>query len=57
MDNNNDEGLKDRDELLNELRFIFRYEEALIRNGCYSESDFKEAVERILKDYLILLLK
>ncbi len=57
MDNNNDEGLKDRDELLNELRFIFRYEEALIRNGWYSESDFKEAVERILKDYLILLLK
>lgn len=57
MDNNNDEGLKDRDELLNELRFIFRYEEVLIRNGWYSESDFKEAVERILKDYLILLLK
>ena len=53
----NDEGLKDRDALLNELRLIFRYEEELIKNGWYSEADFKAAVEAILKEYLLLLLK
>lgn len=53
----NDEGLKDRNELLNELRLIFRYEEELIKNGWYSEADFKAAVEAILKEYLLLLLK
>ncbi|WP_300842938.1 hypothetical protein [uncultured Duncaniella sp.] len=53
----NDEGLNDRDELLNELRIIFRYEELLIKNGWYSESDFRKAVESIIKDYLLLLLK
>lgn len=52
-----DEGLNDREELLNELRFFLRYEEQLIREGWYSESDFKEIIERIIKDYAILLLK
>lgn len=54
---NNDEGLKDREELLNELRLFFRYEEMLIREGWYSESDFMKAIERIIRDYSILLLK
>ena len=46
----NDEGLKDREETLNELRSLFRYEEQLLSGGWYSKADFvKEAYQLILK--------
>lgn len=51
------EGLNDRVELLNELRFYFRYEEALLREGWVDESDFREIIEETVREYAILLLK
>ena len=45
-----DEGLNDREELLNELRFFLRYEEELIGDGWYSESDFYEIVFELIKE-------
>ena len=38
-----DEGLKDRRELLEELRTLFRYEEQLLLDW-YTESEFEEAI-------------
>lgn len=45
---NKGEGLKDREELLNELRFFLRYEEELILDGWYSESDFLEIINELI---------
>ncbi len=50
-------GLNDRVELLNELRFYLRHEKRLLEEGWMTESDFLKVVERIIKDYAILLLK
>lgn len=38
-----DEGLKDRRELLEELRSLFRYEDQLLQDW-YTESEFEETV-------------
>lgn len=35
-----DEGLKDRDEVLEEMRSLFRYEDELLKGNWYSETDF-----------------
>ena len=37
-----DEGLKDRDEVLEEMRSLFRYEDELLKGNWYSETDFVE---------------
>ena len=52
-----DEGLKDREELLNELRFFLRYEEQLIADDWYSELDFLEIVYEIVTELAELLKK
>ena len=39
-----EDGLNDREELLDYLRFLLRYEDELINDGWYSESDFYEEV-------------
>ena len=52
-------GLKAREEMLEELRFLFRNEEQLKKEGWYSDSDFFEAVvqtffegvEKMLKEW------
>lgn len=44
-------GLNDRVELLNELRFYFRYEQQLLEEEWMSESDFLEIVEEIIREY------
>lgn len=49
-------GLKDRVELLEELRFYLRHEERLIRNGWLTESDFLEIVEEIIREYAAAIL-
>ena len=51
-------GLKAREEMLESLRFLFRHEEQLKKEGWYSDSEFFEAViqtflegvEKMLKD-------
>ena len=37
-------GLKAREELLDNLRFLFRYEDQLKQEGWYSDSEFFEEV-------------
>ncbi len=54
MDNLN-EGLNDREKLLNELRFFLRYENELIEDGWYSESDFYKIVFEIIKELAKML--
>ena len=49
-------GLKDRVELLEELRFYLRHEERLIRNGWLTVSDFLEIVEEIIREYAAAIL-
>lgn len=44
----NDEGLKDREEIFNELKSLFRYEDQLLSGGWYSTSDFVEAVYKLV---------
>lgn len=44
----NDEGLKDREEIFNELKSLFRYEDQLLSGGWYSKSDFVEAVYKLV---------
>ena len=41
-------GLKAREEMLNELRFFFRNEEQLIKEGWYTEGEFSEAVTEVI---------
>lgn len=42
------EGLKAREEMLNELRFFFRYEEQLIEYGWYTKDGFSDAVTTVI---------
>lgn len=44
----NDEGLKDREAIFNELKSLFRYEDQLLSGGWYSKSDFVEAVYKLV---------
>lgn len=37
-------GLKAREEMMENLRFLFRYEEQLLEEGWYSETEFQQAV-------------
>lgn len=44
------EGLKDRKEILNDLRTFLQYEEGLLEDGFYSELDFdREVLKSALK--------
>ena len=44
------EGLKDRKEILNDLRIFLQYEEGLLEDGFYSELDFdREVLKSALK--------
>lgn len=47
-----DEGLKDRDEILGEMRSLFRYEDELLKGNWYSETDFVEEVTALAKELL-----
>ena len=47
-----DEGLKDRDEVLEEMRSLFRYEDELLKGNWYSEMDFVEEVVALAKELL-----
>lgn len=44
----NDEGLKDREAIFNELKSLFRYEDQLLSGGWYSKSDFVEAIYKLV---------
>ncbi|WP_286140503.1 hypothetical protein [Duncaniella freteri] len=50
-------GLKDRVELLEQLRFYFRYEQTLLNEGWVSESDFFKIVDEIIREYAISIIK
>lgn len=50
-------GLKDRVELLEQLRFYFRYEQTLLNKGWVSESDFFKIVDEIIREYAISIIK
>ena len=50
-----DEGLKDRDEVLEEMRSLFRYEDELLKGNWYSETDFVEEVVALAKELLDIL--
>lgn len=43
------EGLNDREEYLNDLRFLFRHEEELLNEGWYSEEDLDELINEACK--------
>ena len=47
-----DEGLKDRDEVLEEMRSLFRYEDELLKGNWYSETAFVEEVVALAKELL-----
>ena len=47
-----DEGLKDRDEVLEAMRSLFRYEDELLKGNWYSETDFVEEVVALAKELL-----
>ena len=49
-------GLKAREEMLNELRFFFRNEDRLKREGWYSDDGFFEAVLSIFLEGLKKML-
>lgn len=51
----NDEGLKDRKRILGELSSLLRFEEQLLRDGWYSESDFADEVKRLVLELAKLL--
>lgn len=50
-------GLKAREEMLEELRFLFRNEEQLKKEGWYSDSDFFEAVVQTFLEGVEKMLK
>ena len=50
-------GLKDRVELLEQLRFYYRYEQTLLNEGWVSESDFFKIVDEIIREYAISIIK
>lgn len=47
-----DEELKAREELLDNLRTLFRYESILKADGWYSETEFQQAVVDAFVEYL-----
>jgi hypothetical protein len=47
-----DEELNAREELLENLRTLFRYEATLLADGWYSEAEFQQAVIDAISDYL-----
>lgn len=51
----NDEGLKDRKRILGELSSLLRFEEQLLQDGWYSESDFADEVKRLVLELAKLL--
>mgnify|MGYP001136125374 FL=1 len=51
----NDEGLKDRKRILSELSSLLRFEEQLLQDGWYSESDFADEVKRLVLELAELL--
>jgi len=51
----NDEGLKDRKRILGELSSLLRFEEQLLQDGWYSESDFAGEVKRLVLELAELL--
>lgn len=51
----NDEGLKDRKRILGELSSLLRFEDQLLQDGWYSESDFAEEVKRLVLELAELL--
>lgn len=50
-------GLKAREEMLNELRFLFRNEDQLIKEGWLSESEFFETVVETVLDAVKEMVK
>lgn len=50
-------GLNARGDLLNELRFLFRNEEQLKKEGWYSDSEFFEAVIQTFLEVIEKMLK
>ena len=51
----NDEGLKDRKRILGELSSLLRFEEQLLQDCWYSESDFADEVKRLVLELAELL--
>ena len=51
----NDEGLKDRKRILGELSSLLRFEEQLLQDGWYSESDFADEDKRLVLELAELL--
>lgn len=47
-----DEELKAREELLDNLRILFRYESILKTDGWYSDAEFQQAVLDAFEEYL-----
>lgn len=50
-------GLKAREDMLNELRFLFRNEDQLIKEGWLSESEFFETVVETVLDAVKEMVK
>lgn len=50
-------GLKTREDMLNELRFLFRNEDQLIKEGWLSESEFFETVVETVLDAVKEMVK
>lgn len=50
-----DEGLKDRKRILGELSSLLRFEDQLLQDEWYSESDFADEVERLILELAKLL--
>lgn len=50
-------GLKAREEMLNELRFLFRNEDQLIKEGWLSESEFFDSVVEIVLEAVKEMVK
>ena len=50
-------GLKAREEMLETLRFLFRHEEQLKKEGWYSDSEFFEAVIQAFTEGVEKMLK
>lgn len=50
-------GLKAREDMLNELRFLFRNEDQLIKEGWLTESEFFETVVETVLDAVKEMVK
>ena len=49
------EGLKDREELLHELKSLLRFEDNLKKEGWYSESDFADEIKKLILELAEIL--